>query len=107
MFISPWYMPLLMVIAGISARYSLVKRSASEFVKERLQKLFLPLIAGAVTEVAVVTYFADRFFCDYQGSFFEHYGIFFTRICSLVWKFDNDYDIIKKYKRWICAVCML
>lgn len=83
MFISPWYMPLLMVIAGISARYSLVKRSASEFVKERLQKLFLPLIAGTVTEVAVVTYFADRFFCDYQGSFFEHYGIFFTRITDL------------------------
>lgn len=81
--IEPWYMPLLMVIAGISARYSLAKRGTEKFVKERLQKLFFPLIAGIVTEVAVMTYFADRFYHDYQGSFFEHYGIFFTRITDL------------------------
>jgi fucose 4-O-acetylase-like acetyltransferase len=43
--ISPWYMPLLFVLAGVSARLALKKRTYSGFVKERLSKLLLPLIS--------------------------------------------------------------
>lgn len=79
----PWYMPLLMVIAGINARYSLKKRSVSEFVKERFKKLFLPLLVGTITVVQAMTYFADKFYNNYQGNIFEHYEIFFTRVTDL------------------------
>ena len=37
--INPWFMPMLFVIAGISARYSLEKRSNKEFVIQRINKL--------------------------------------------------------------------
>lgn len=42
--IYPWFMPILFVIAGINARYSLRQRSTKEFRRERLWKLFLPFL---------------------------------------------------------------
>ena len=38
----PWFMVLLFVVAGMSARYSLQKRSNKEFLKERVTKLLVP-----------------------------------------------------------------
>lgn len=77
-FVSPWYMSLLFVLAGISARLSLQKRTVSTFIKERLHKLFLPLIMGILVVVAPMTYFADCFNNNYQGNFLAHYSRFFT-----------------------------
>ncbi len=42
----PWFMVLLFVIAGMSARYSLVKRSARQFIRERAVKLLVPSTLG-------------------------------------------------------------
>ena len=83
MMISCWYMPLLFVLAGVSAKYALAKRSYGTFVKERVQKLLIPLITGILTVVAIMTYYADRSLNDYQGSFLQHYRIFFTRFTDL------------------------
>lgn len=44
--INPWFMCLLFVVAGISASFSLRRRSPKEFLKERTRKLLLPSIAG-------------------------------------------------------------
>lgn len=41
----PWFMVLLFVVAGMSARYSLQKRSGKEFAKDRTFKLLIPSIA--------------------------------------------------------------
>ena len=81
--ISPWYMPLLFVLAGISARYSLKKRTMKDFVKERIKNLLLPFFIGEVTIVAAMTYYADRFHNNYGDGFFYHYGIFFTKFTDL------------------------
>ncbi len=35
--INPWFMPLLFVLAGISARYGLEKRTVKEFVVQRVR----------------------------------------------------------------------
>lgn len=43
-FIYPWFMPVLFVIAGISARYSLQHRTTREFRKERVWKLLIPFL---------------------------------------------------------------
>lgn len=42
----PWFMVLLFVVAGISARYALQKRSAKQFIKERAVKLLIPSTLG-------------------------------------------------------------
>jgi hypothetical protein len=77
--ISPWYMSLLFALAGISARFSLKRRSTGQFMKERLSKLLLPLITGMLTVVALMTYLADCFHSNYSGNFFSHYRVFFTK----------------------------
>ena len=45
-FIYPWFMCLLFLVAGISASYSLERRSPGEFLRERTRRLLLPSIAG-------------------------------------------------------------
>lgn len=80
---SPWYMPLLMVLAGASARYSLLRRNTAEFIKERVLKLLLPLLLGIVIAVEPITYFADRYHNNYSGGYFWHYKIFFCRVTDL------------------------
>lgn len=42
----PWFMVLLFVVAGMSARYSLQKRTGKEFLKERAGKLLIPSTLG-------------------------------------------------------------
>ena len=42
----PWFMVLLFVISGISARYSLQKRTIKQFLKERTVKLLVPSTLG-------------------------------------------------------------
>jgi glucan biosynthesis protein C len=42
----PWFMVLLFVIAGMSARYSLMKRTVKQFLKERVVKLLVPSTLG-------------------------------------------------------------
>ncbi len=45
-FVYPWFMVLLFLIAGISSRYSLDKRSDREFFKSRMTKLLIPSTLG-------------------------------------------------------------
>ncbi|MBQ8592549.1 MAG: acyltransferase [Lachnospiraceae bacterium] len=45
-FVYPWFMALLFVVAGISARYSLQKRSSKEFAIDRVKRMLIPSIAG-------------------------------------------------------------
>ncbi len=42
----PWFMVLLFVVSGMSARYSLQKRTTKQFLKERAVKLFVPSTLG-------------------------------------------------------------
>ncbi len=42
----PWFMVLLFMIGGISARYSLQKRTGKQFIKERAAKLLVPSTLG-------------------------------------------------------------
>lgn len=42
----PWFMPLLFLLAGVSARYSLEKHSAKEWLKSRTRKLLVPGTIG-------------------------------------------------------------
>lgn len=45
-FVYPWFMCLLFIIAGMSSRFALQKRTAKEFISERTKKILIPSIAG-------------------------------------------------------------
>lgn len=78
-----WFMPLLFVLAGISAGYALEKRTPKQFVKERFRKLFVPLVSGILLLVPAQTYFAERFHNGYTGSYFQQYVLYFTKKTDL------------------------
>lgn len=42
----PWFMPLLFLLAGISARYALERQTAREWLKTRTRKLLVPSTIG-------------------------------------------------------------
>ena len=42
----PWFMPLMFILAGISARYALEKQSSREWFKTRTRKLLVPSTIG-------------------------------------------------------------
>ena len=42
----PWFMPLLFILAGISAKYALDRRSPREWFKMRTRKLLVPSTIG-------------------------------------------------------------
>lgn len=46
--LNPWFMPILFVLAGMSARYALDKQSNKEFVIQRIHKLLIPFIFGMI-----------------------------------------------------------
>ena len=82
-FISPWFMPLMFLLAGVSARYSLKKRGYKAFIRERLLRLGIPLFFGLLVLNPALSYIADKSHNGYTGGYFEHYSLFFTRITDL------------------------
>ena len=82
-FFSPYLMPFLFLIAGICARFSLQKRTVSQYVLERTKKLIIPFVFGVLLIMPIMTYIADKFNCGYEGNLFQHYFIFFTRFTDL------------------------
>ena len=55
-FFALWAMPLMFVIAGFSIWHSLRKRTAAAFLRERVQRLLIPLIFGVVALVPLQIY---------------------------------------------------
>lgn len=53
----PWFMPLLFILAGISARYALEKKSAKEWFKARTRKLLVPGTIGLFVLHWITGYF--------------------------------------------------
>ena len=74
----PWFMPLLFVLAGVSTVYALRGRTPRQYLKERVRKLLVPLLAGLILVVPSLTYFAERFHNGYTGGYFAQYRRFFT-----------------------------
>ncbi len=82
-----WFMPLLFLLAGISARLSLIKRSRKQFIVERIFKLFIPFVFGTLFIAPILSYMADKINYGYDGNYFNHYVVFFTK-----WTDISGYD---------------
>lgn len=90
--LSPWFMGLLFLLAGMSAKYSLKKRTRVQFLKQRTHKLLLPLLVGTLIFIPVLSFIADKTNMGYSDNFFEHYSVFFTRWTDLS-GFDGGFTI--------------
>ncbi len=53
----PWFMPLLFLLAGVSARYALERHPAGEWFKSRTRKLLVPATIGLLVFHWMVGYF--------------------------------------------------
>jgi glucan biosynthesis protein C len=56
-FLNQWRMPLLFVISGVGVAFALSRRTAGQFVAERLQRLLLPLVFGMLVVVVPQVYY--------------------------------------------------
>lgn len=78
--VNPWFMPILFVLAGMSARYALEKRTSKEFVVQRIRKLLIPFISGMLFLVPFQTLYARKYFNHYKGGILENWKYFFTHL---------------------------
>ena len=59
-FISLWHMPLFFLLAGWATHASLQHRGRTGYVRERISKLFIPLIAGIILFGPVIKFLELR-----------------------------------------------
>ena len=77
---APWIMPLFMLLAGVSAWYSLRRRSNARYVRERVTRLFIPLVFGTLLLVPPQVYLERRLNGQFTGSLWSFYPHFFDGI---------------------------
>ena len=91
-FCSPFYMPVMFLLAGISTQYALKKRTPGQFVVERVKRLLIPFVFGTLVFCPILAYIGDTTNCGYDGSLLSHYGIFFTKWTDLS-GFDGGFGV--------------
>jgi hypothetical protein len=72
-----WGMPLIFFIAGIAIWYSLQERTVGAFVRERLQRLFVPFIVSLLVIVPPQIYCRLSTNPAYQETYAQFYPRFF------------------------------
>ena len=86
LFVDIWHMPLFFFLAGMSTSYSLKFRTGTEYLKERIKRIVIPLIFGILIVIPPITYFmriawwSDTRYDtrNFYGTFIEFYPLFFV-----------------------------
>ncbi|MGZ3465322.1 MAG: acyltransferase family protein [Gemmatimonadaceae bacterium] len=74
---APWVMPLFMLLAGVSAWYSLQRRNNRGYLRERVLRVLLPLVVGTLVLVPPQVYLERRLRGQFDGSFWSFLPHFF------------------------------
>lgn len=56
-FLAPWGMPLFFLLSGVGSWFALRKRTGRQFVRERVNRLLIPFIVGALLLSPIQFYF--------------------------------------------------
>jgi len=72
-----WGMPLILIISGCSAFLALEKVRPGKYVKGLFLRLFVPLMVGMFTHVALQVYLENLQKGNFSGSFFAFYPHYF------------------------------
>ncbi|UII56413.1 acyltransferase family protein [Cytobacillus spongiae] len=71
LYIGVWIMPIFFVISGLSSYYSLQKRSGSQYIRERLARLGIPLLFGIFILTPPQVYIERVYLQQFSGSFLD------------------------------------
>jgi len=72
-----WHMSLFFILAGASTYFALKKRSGVEYIKERVKRLFIPLLFGTLVVIPPLSYLGLLNHSDYSQSFIAWFPSFF------------------------------
>jgi len=75
--LATWMMPMCFVISGMSVFYALGKGRVGGFVKDKILRLFVPLVVGIFTHSALQVYLERSSHGQFNGSFFDFYPHYF------------------------------
>lgn len=75
--IYPWWMTTLFLLAGMSVKYSLKKRTIKQFLFERIKRLLVPLIFSLLLIIPPQSYFAKIFHSNWKGNYWDFYRSYF------------------------------
>jgi hypothetical protein len=79
-----WGMPLMMLIAGTAIWYSLRKRTAGQFLLNRVQRLLIPFVTGIVLVFPPVVWCSIKFHLpSYSGNYWQFLSRYFDVRFSL------------------------
>jgi glucan biosynthesis protein C len=76
-FFEIWGMPLMFVISGAGVFYSLGRRGAGAFLKDRALRLLVPVAVGIFTHIAWQVYLERLTHGQFSGSFLSFYPRYF------------------------------
>ena len=79
-----WWMPLLFLLAGMSAFYAFEKRTVKQYLMERVCKLYVPLAVSLLLVIPVQPYIADVFLMAIQEIIFSITGNSLNLLTGLV-----------------------
>ena len=80
------------LLAGMSTRYALMKRTYGQYIIERIKRLLVPFVFGTLVFCPILSYMGDVNNCAYEGGFFAHYIVFFTKWTDLS-GFDGGFSV--------------
>jgi len=75
--LATWMMPLCFIISGMSVFYALGKGRVGRFVKDKILRLFVPLVVGIFSHSVLQVYLERASHGQFSGSFFEFYPHYF------------------------------
>jgi len=67
-------MPLFFLLSGSAAWFALSLRPERSFAKERVKRLFIPLVFGMAVIIPPQVYIERIFRGQFEGSYLQHYG---------------------------------
>ena len=72
-----WIIPLLFLVAGVSAWWALDTRTGKQFALDRIRRLLAPLVFGTIVLVPIMSYFQMLQSAVFAGSFVQFYQVYF------------------------------
>jgi peptidoglycan/LPS O-acetylase OafA/YrhL len=79
-FLGLWGLPLFFLIAGAGSVLALRWRTAAQYLRERVQRLLVPLVVGYLLLSPVQSFIEETHFGRYSGSFLPFVPAFFGRV---------------------------
>jgi glucans biosynthesis protein C len=113
-FVSGWIMPLFFAISGIAAYSSLSRRSVSQFVRDRFERLIIPFTFGVFFILPVNVYYDAAFHGAFTGGFLQFYRApFFAKFFPFDLDFsptyfaDSNQGVYLWYLFWLFAFSLI